>query len=163
MALRLYIPEDFDLNTALLARPSQVEVIDPTTREGEERLEYAARRQERKIRNLTHRVKAGESLRKIAHRYQINVHNIRAENHLKRNGSIYPGLKLKIPKLSTPKPRGRAARSRAKREGKRHRVRKGDSLWKIAKRYGVSVKKLRRANRLRGRVRLKIGQVLKVP
>ena len=163
MALRLYVSERFDLSTALLARPAQVEVVDPTTDNGEEMIEYAARRQERKIRNIKHKVKAGESLRKIARRYRVSIRDIKAENNLKRSGAIYPGLTLKIPKLSTPKPRGRAARSKPKREGKRHRVRKGDSLWKIAKRYDVSMKRLRRANRLRGRVRLKIGQVLRIP
>ena len=163
MALRLYISEGFDLSSALLARPNQVEVVDPTTRTGEDLLEYAARRQERRIRRVKHKVKAGQSLRKIARKYRVSVKDIRAENHLRRNSSIYPGLILKIPKSSTPKPRGRAARSRTKREGRRHRVRKGDTLWKVARRYGVSMRKLRRANRLKGRVRLKIGQRLRIP
>jgi LysM repeat protein len=161
MALRLYISMRFNLGSALLARPAQVRVVDPTTRGGEELIEYAARRQERKIRTVTHRVKAGDSLRKIARRYRVSIRDIRAENHLKRRSAIYPGLKLKIPKLSTPRPRGRAARSRVK--GRRHRVRKGDSLWKIARRYDVSLRKLRRVNRLRGRIRLKIGQILRIP
>lgn len=163
MALRLYVSVDFDLSSALLARPSQVEIVDPTTSQGEDLLEYASRRKERQIQQIKHKVKAGQTLRKIARRYRVKVKDIRAENHLRSNGAIYPGLILKIPASSTPKPRGRAARSRAKREGKRHRVRKGDSLWKIAQRYRVSITKLRRANRLRGRVRLRIGQVLRIP
>ena len=163
MALRLYIAEDFDLSSALLAKASQVEVVDPTTDSGEELLEYASRRQERRIRHIKHKVKRGQTLKKIARRYRVSIRDIRAENHLRSSGSIYPGLVLKIPASSTPKPKGRAAKSRAKREGRRHRVRQGDSLWKIARRYGVSVAKLRRANRLRGRVRLRIGQVLRIP
>lgn len=163
MALRLYIAEDFDLSTALLATARQVEVVDPTTSTGEELLEYAARRQERKLRHISHKVKSGQTLRKIARRYGVSTRDIRAENHLKSNSSIYPGLVLKIPASSTPKPKGKAARSSAKREGRRHRVGQGDTLWKIAQRYEVSIEKLRKANGLRGRVRLQIGQVLRIP
>ena len=163
MAVRLYIPQDFDFSSALIAKQSQVQVIDPTSELGEEILSYAARRQERRIRYVRHKVKRGQTLRKISRKYRANMKDIRAENNLRSNGSIYPGLVLKIPILSTPKPKGRAARSKAKREGKLHRVRRGDSLWKIAKRYGVSMEKLRRRNRLHGRVRLKLGQVIRIP
>ena len=135
----------------------------PTSELGAELLSYAARRQERRIRRVLHKVKRRETLRKIARKYRVSIKDIRAENNLKTRSSIYPGLLLKIPVLSTPKPRGRAARSRTKREGKRHRVRRGDTLWKIAKRYGVSMEKLRRRNRLKGRVRLKLGQIIKIP
>ncbi len=163
MSLRLYVPETFDFSTALLAKPSQVQVVDPTTNLGEAMISYASRRQERRIRHVKHKVRRGQTLRKIARKYRVSVKDIRAENNLKSRSSIYPGLVLKIPTLSTPKPRGRAARSKTKREEKRHRVRRGDTLWKIAKRYGVSMKSLRRRNRLRGRVRLKIGQIIRIP
>jgi len=43
-----------------------------------------------------------------------------------------------------------------------HRVRSGDTLTTIARRYRVSVTELRRANRLRGD-RIRIGQQLRVP
>ena len=163
MTLRLYVSENFDFSSALLATPQQVQVVDPTTNQGENLLSYAARRQERKIRYVKHKVKRGQSLRKIARKYRVNMKDVRAENNLRSNGSIYPGLVLNIPISSTPKPKGRAARSKTKREGKRHKVRRGDTLWKIARRYGVSMDKLRRANRLRGRVRLKLGQIIRIP
>ena len=163
MTIRLYIPQTFDFSSALIAKPSQIQVVDPTSELGEEILSYAARRQERRIRYLRHKVKRGQTLRKISRKYRVNMKDVRAENNLRSNGAIYPGLVLKIPILSTPKPKGRAARSKTKREGKRHRVRRGDTLWKIAKRYGVSMDKLRRKNRLKGRVRLKLGQIIKVP
>ncbi len=41
---------------------------------------------------------------------------------------------------------------------KYHRVRGGDSLWRISKRYGVSVSKLCRLNRMSRKKTLKIGQ-----
>ena len=163
MTIRLYVSENFDFSSVLIAKPSLVQVVDPTSELGAELLSYAARRQERRIRRVLHKVKRRETLRKIARKYRVSIKDIRAENNLRTRGSIYPGLLLKIPVLSTPKPKGRAARSRTKREGKRHRVRRGDTLWKIAKRYGVSMEKLRRRNRLKGRVRLKLGQIIKIP
>ncbi len=43
-----------------------------------------------------------------------------------------------------------------------HRVRRGDSLWKIARHYRTNVYRIQRANRLRGNV-IRPGQVLKIP
>lgn len=45
---------------------------------------------------------------------------------------------------------------------RRHKVRRGDTLWSLARRYGTSVDGLRRANGMRSS-QLKAGQVLTVP
>ncbi len=44
-----------------------------------------------------------------------------------------------------------------------HRVRSGETLLKIARRYRVSMESIRRANRLRNRNLIRIGQKLKIP
>ncbi len=44
----------------------------------------------------------------------------------------------------------------------KHRVRRGESLYRIASYYGVSVRYLKRVNGLRGN-KLRIGQVLRIP
>jgi membrane-bound lytic murein transglycosylase D len=63
-------------------------------------------------------------------------------------------------------------RASAKQTGKRaakpktlrYKVRKGDTIGRIARRYGISEKSLKQANRMRARnPRLSIGQVLTVP
>ena len=46
--------------------------------------------------------------------------------------------------------------------GRDYRVRRGDSLWTIARRYGTTVRELRSANHLHGS-RIYAGQVLTVP
>ena len=45
----------------------------------------------------------------------------------------------------------------------RHRVRRGESLYSISKRYGVPIRRIQQANEIRNRDRLRIGQVLSVP
>jgi LysM repeat protein len=50
------------------------------------------------------------------------------------------------------------------RTGERtHLVRRGDTLKSLAKRYGVSIQALRKANGLREREPLKAGIALKIP
>lgn len=163
MALRLYIDKSFELSGALTASPEQVELVSAMTPEAEDALDYAQRRDERRIKQVKHTVRSGQTMRVIAKRYGVSPNDIRSENKLKRTSSIYAGLVLKIPVSNTPKPRGAAARALSKREARSHRVRAGDSLWKIAKRYGVSMSRLRAVNGLRGRVRLKLGQKLIIP
>ena len=46
---------------------------------------------------------------------------------------------------------------------KRHRVRRGETLYSISKRYGVSIPKIARANNLQNLHRLRIGQRLDIP
>jgi membrane-bound lytic murein transglycosylase D len=45
----------------------------------------------------------------------------------------------------------------------RYRVRKGDTLGKIARRHGVSTRALQRANGIRSANRIRVGQVLEIP
>lgn len=107
----------------------------------------------RVAQSRTHRVRSGESLYTIGKRYGVSVDRIKAANGLRRN-TIRVGQELVIPARSS----GSAAAS----EGKVHRVRSGDTLSEIARRYGTTVSKLRSANGLTSN-RLRIGQELRIP
>lgn len=107
----------------------------------------------RVAKSRTHRVRSGESLYTIGKRYGVSVDRLKAANGLRRN-TIRVGQELVIPARST----GGAAAS----NGKVHRVRSGDTLSEIARRYGTTVSKLRSANGLTSN-RLRIGQELKIP
>ncbi len=107
----------------------------------------------RVAQSRTHRVRSGESLYTIGKRYGVSVDRIKAANGLRRN-TIRVGQELVIPARSS----GSAAAS----ESKVHRVRSGDTLSEIARRYGTTVSKLRSANGLSSN-RLRIGQELKIP
>ncbi|HEV8578826.1 MAG TPA: DUF5715 family protein [Thermoanaerobaculia bacterium] len=54
------------------------------------------------------------------------------------------------------------ASSRSSHRSKKYRVGRGDTLWSIAKRHGMSVSSLKRANGLRSS-HLKAGQTLSIP
>ena len=107
----------------------------------------------RVAKSRTHRVRSGESLYTIGKRYGVSVDRLKAANGLRRN-TIRVGQELVIPARSS----GGAAAS----NGKVHRVRSGDTLSEIARRYGTTVSKLRSANGLTSN-RLRIGQELKIP
>lgn len=107
----------------------------------------------RVAKSRTHRVRSGESLYTIGKRYGVSVDRLKAANGLRRN-TIRVGQELVIP--------ARSSGGTAASNGKVHRVRSGDTLSEIARRYGTTVSKLRSANGLTSN-RLRIGQELKIP
>jgi membrane-bound lytic murein transglycosylase D len=108
-----------------------------------------------------HRVRRGESLSTIARRYRTSVAKIKRANNL-RGSMIRAGKKLKIPQRGYVASKKRTVKPTKAPSSGVHYVRKGDSLWILAKRYGTTVKKIRALNNLRTS-RLYIGQSLKIP
>jgi len=102
----------------------------------------------------SHRVKKNESLYTLAKKYHVSVADLKAANNLVSN-HIKTGDMLVIPPHST------VARSETpvKSKSATYKVRKGDSLEKIAKKTGVSLKELKRLNALNEH-RLKPGRLL---
>ena len=113
----------------------------------------------------THRVRSGESLSVIADRYGSSVRAIMTANNLRNKHYLRINQKLKIPVSKTAiasleVPQVQA--SQIKGEIIEYRVRKGDSLWLIARRYGTTTKMIQSLNQLDSAL-LSIGQVLKIP
>ena len=100
---------------------------------------------------LTHTVKRGDNLGKIAKKYGVSVKELIQTNNLKKPYIIRPGQKLKIPAKGK---KGSSSKCVLK-----HKVKKGESLIKIAKKYRVWVKDLKKINNLKSD-RLYTGQVL---
>lgn len=99
-----------------------------------------------------HIVRAGETLFSIASRYGVTVAQLKAYNGLLRD-TIWPGQRLRIPNRGTsirtaPAVSAREVDSRL-RCASRYRVRPGDTLSGIARRYGVTVADLMSYNGLR--------------
>ncbi|MFA0400446.1 N-acetylmuramoyl-L-alanine amidase [Vibrio splendidus] len=102
-----------------------------------------------KTKTITHTVKSGDYLGKIASRYKVSVADIKRENRLKSE-TLRVGQKLRITVEVKDVPL------------RKHKVARGDYLGKIASKYGVSVNSIRQANKLRSDS-LAVGQVLIIP
>lgn len=110
-----------------------------------------------------YRVRRGDSLTIIARRFGTSVGEIRRANRLK-GSRILAGQRLKIPIRATAQANRQTAGSESTSGAAngRYRVRRGDSLGAIAKKFGVSVRQLRAANAIRGHL-IHPGQTLIVP
>ncbi len=121
-------------------------------------------------RPAAYRVRRGDSLWKIAHKYHVSVRDIRRWNRLGSSKLIKPGQVLV---LSEQRARRRQVAKRKKwvktaslrpsgqpSPGKTVKVRRGDTLWKVSRKYGLTVEQLCRWNRLKKDAILHPGQVL---
>ena len=121
-----------------------------------------------------HEVRRGDVIGKVAQRYSISVDAIRSANRL-NSDRLRVGQDLLIPVLTSKTLNANYVPSAAPMEfrggisdgehGKvrvTHRVRSGDTLWSIARRYNVYVHQLRQWNFMGTRDMLKLGQRLKV-
>lgn len=107
-----------------------------------------------------HRVRRGETLSEIAEKYKSSIRSISLVNNINRSHRIYAGKVLKIPSRSNRYPVKTIA-SRKIPPGKTitYNVRRGDSLWIIARKFGTTTKNIMAVNNLAS-ARLDIGQTL---
>jgi len=116
---------------------------------------------------VIHYVRPGETVSGIASRYRTSSRQIARLNRLRSNFLIRPGQRLKVPArgaLAPPQPQSqKAAPLQIAGNGKpAYTVKRGDSLYRIATMFAVSVKELRDFNNLSGN-RLHVGQELTIP
>jgi membrane-bound lytic murein transglycosylase D len=130
----------------------------------------------------THTVRSGEKLSTIARQYGVTVAELRSWNYIGSKG-IQPGKKLTVyvreqkreakalpkqtetPQVAASSGEG-AGKQLAENTGARkdviyYKVRKGDSLYGIAKQYGVDYKEIKDLNNLKSN-QLMLGQTLKI-
>jgi membrane-bound lytic murein transglycosylase D len=136
--------------------------------------------------DVRHRVRSGESLTGIARQYGVSVETMRARNGL-RGSVIHPGDILMIPRggaaAGTPvaearpdivaqlperlPPAGRATaaptKSAAAASIRSHQVKPGETLWGVARKYGVTVPALAAANGMNSKSQLVAGTRLQIP
>ncbi|HBM17569.1 MAG TPA: hypothetical protein DD381_14675 [Lentisphaeria bacterium] len=112
-------------------------------------------------------VKKGDSLWKISKMFDLSVNELAAYNNIEPKASLKAGQNLQIPPagLTQPKNISSASGSAAAvhSEGSVYVVKSGDSLWSVAKKNHISVKKLAEVNNLTSNAFLKVGQKITIP
>jgi membrane-bound lytic murein transglycosylase D len=107
-----------------------------------------------------YRIRRGDTLSGLAHRFGVTVAQLRAWNHL-HGSTLVTGHELVV-RAPEAAPAHRApAHHRGHARVVRYRIRKGDTLSEVAHHFGVSESSLRRWNHLHGS-RLSTGRVLLV-
>lgn len=145
-------------------------LLIPVEREPQFTAAVAALPPDKRVRVVYHQVRRGDTLGGIASKYGISLAALRTANKIRGN-LIHPGQDL----LITAAPRGMNAAllaaqaesfsetpTRRSPSGK-HVVRRGDTLWSIARRHGVSLNSLADTNGLSRKDTLSVGQVLALP
>jgi len=116
---------------------------------------------EQRLRWARHRVREGENLSVIAHKYGVPVKALFDANGL-TSSLIHPKRALRIPLSGRYQFAGAPPAGNDGAGAKTHTVQRGDSLWRIAQRYRVSVADLTRWNRIARDALLHPGQRLVV-
>ena len=127
---------------------------------------------EERVQWARHQVRRGDTISRVAGHYNVTVESIRTANSMDSN-HLTTGQNLLIPvsanKLNALPPATivKAANANVRHEnndGERvkilHRVRSGESLWSIARKYKVYVHQLREWNLLEEDDSLRLGQRL---
>lgn len=129
----------------------------------------------------THTVRSGEKLSTIARKYGVTIAELKSWNYIGKKG-LRPGKKLVVYVRTTqPKPQAAASEQKnvaATTETKStllaennnavsastyvyHKVKSGESLYSLSKKYGVSAASIKELNALK-KPELRIGQSLKI-
>lgn len=109
----------------------------------------------------TYTVKSGDTLYAIARRYNTTVAKIAQANNIKNVNLIRVGQVLKIPgTTATPAPKPSTTQ---KPTVKTYSVKRGDTLYAIAKKYKTTVSRLAQLNNIKNINLIRIGQVLRIP
>jgi membrane-bound lytic murein transglycosylase D len=162
-----------------------VERVDPfrsalASEEGQQRVATTAVAPPPDVR---YKVRRGDTLSSIARRHGVSIDTLRQANNL-RSSVIHPGETLLIPgsgaestaAVATPAvatvaearpditaqlPERQTARPAS--SSRVHTVKSGDTLWGIARRYGVTVPALTAANGITAKSTLRAGTRLTIP
>ncbi len=125
---------------------------------------------------MSHTVGRGETLKTVARTYGLSSAQLADYNNLSEKDKLRRGSKLRIPMSVMVPQRGDAgdvaeAKSIASQQAqpaavkstaKTHTVKKGETLYSIAMKHGVSVGDLKAANKLSSKGTVRKGQVLKI-
>lgn len=115
-------------------------------------------------------VQKGDTLYSLSRKYQITVNELRIANNLSETDVIKAGEKLTIPSANianaaalTQKSEEKPVNKTDKVSSQKYTVQKGDTLYGLSRKYGISVADLMNFNGFDSSSTLKIGQVILIP
>ena len=108
--------------------------------------------------DVIHIIEKGDTLYSISKKYNTPVDSILKKNNLSDPSKIKIGQKLIIPAASSAK-----NDKKTNSEELTHVIQKGDTLYALAKKFGVKFSDILKLNGLSEKTPLKIGQILKIP
>jgi LysM repeat protein len=122
--------------------------------------------------DTTYKVEKGDTLYSISRKYQITVAELRAANNLSENDVIKVDQKLKIPSADISNAAALATDNKATTTGsatltatkatKEYTVVKGDTMYSISKKNGMTLAEFMALNGLDSNSVIKVGQKLKI-
>ena len=102
---------------------------------------------------LWHRVRRGDTVWGIANRYQVSVRSILRANKIGSARRLAVGKKLFIPGVIPSQ----------QIDGIWHTIKRGDTLWALARKHKVSVENLMHINSLKSATRLQVNTRVFIP
>lgn len=124
--------------------------------------DFAQVEEQVRLAALDHRVARGETLSHIALRYGVSVAELRSANHGLDPRRIRAGQVLTVPSRVAMAGGGPVASETRDTGWSTYQVRRGDTLWEIARRHRVTVTDLRNWNDLGRASRIQPGQSLRI-
>jgi membrane-bound lytic murein transglycosylase D len=161
------VAEIHDLNPQylrLITPPRSAMVVRlPAGTGAEVEARYAALGPKARVHYLTHVASRRERLSAVAARYRLPVRELRAANPKIRGTWVSKGKRLVIPAAAVPSALAMKAAGAVGPGHRLHRVRRGETLSGLARKYHVTVRSLRRVNALRSDHALRAGMRIQIP
>jgi len=136
-----YVPKGYSLRLPLNKPPKSVTRLMANIPGSEQST--------KQMPDVEYRVKPGDSLSKIAQKFNVSSRELAVMNGLRSRHKIYIGQVLRLP-------------SKVKKSLTFYRVKKGDVLSSIARQLGIPQLEIARLNRLRDNNKLYAGQKLRL-
>ena len=109
--------------------------------------------------SVRYRVERGDTLSDISGQFGVAIGALKRNNNIRNANRIYPGRLLLI---EGPSNRPALASADSQRPSE-YQVRRGDTLARIARKFGISQTTLQRLNKISDPHRIYLGQVLLLP